>query len=455
MHHRRIRRIALYPLVTLLLALPVALQPQFVAIAQETDGDIGTPIIDSESSDGDGITDVELPAPTEDTDDDGVDNQTDNCPDTANPDQSDTDADGIGDACDATPNDVPDPATDDTPDSEDAIPNGGMDGDGFDNPADICVDFDTDADGIGDACDPAPNGDTDGDGVDNLFDTCLGIASPDQLETDGTGDGCDETPAPVVPFDPVLDCQPAEGHQDPTAGAATWSLLDCLLTWETGDVGAVEAQIETGTPGWEVAIAATGSLIPQGDRQIDLANADPESDAFLQSQFVLGTRLSCDAPVSAALTLTFTAAVGENTIAEVVTRSVDIAGRAATAPNVQFQSAVFTAVDPAQGDRISSGLIVLTYSGAPNGCGWQLTITVNDFTSPEGIIPASNLTITELTGLPGAIFSHTGGTISILVPPDQSSSASGTLGLTVEIAMPEPIPEGDYTTTIAATATIP
>lgn len=39
-----------------------------------------------------------------DRDLDGVDDETDNCPDTANGDQRDADDDGIGDACDPTPN---------------------------------------------------------------------------------------------------------------------------------------------------------------------------------------------------------------------------------------------------------------------------------------------------------------------------------------------------------------
>ncbi|MBK8287797.1 MAG: thrombospondin type 3 repeat-containing protein [Cellvibrionales bacterium] len=33
-------------------------------------------------------------------------------------------------------------------------------------------------DGIGDACDSTPNGDTDGDGIDNLSDNCPLIANP-------------------------------------------------------------------------------------------------------------------------------------------------------------------------------------------------------------------------------------------------------------------------------------
>jgi hypothetical protein len=62
----------------------------------------------------------------------------DNCPNVSNPDQTDTDDDGIGDACDNCP-------TVSNPDQAD-----------FDH------------DGIGDACDP----DVDGDGVPNELDRC-------------------------------------------------------------------------------------------------------------------------------------------------------------------------------------------------------------------------------------------------------------------------------------------
>lgn len=42
-------------------------------------------------------------APAADRDGDGVPDATDNCPDTANPDQADKDSDGAGDACDSDP----------------------------------------------------------------------------------------------------------------------------------------------------------------------------------------------------------------------------------------------------------------------------------------------------------------------------------------------------------------
>jgi hypothetical protein len=72
-----------------------------------------------------------------DTDGDGVDDARDNCPTVANPDQKDTDGDGIGDACDKD-----------------------IDNDGVLNSVDNCPtvanpdQHDDDGDGIGDACDP-------------------------------------------------------------------------------------------------------------------------------------------------------------------------------------------------------------------------------------------------------------------------------------------------------------
>jgi len=87
-------------------------------------------------------------AETTDSDSDGRANANDNCVEIANPDQADTDHDGIGDACES---DTPPPDTD---------------GDGHPDASDNCPtnanpdQADTDHDGIGDACDPAPPPDT-------------------------------------------------------------------------------------------------------------------------------------------------------------------------------------------------------------------------------------------------------------------------------------------------------
>ena len=115
-------------------------------------------------------TDVELsdgggnPCDTQggDTDNDGVCDDNDNCPNTPNANQVDSDGDGMGDVCDDTQ--CPDRDGDGTCDSQDNCP---------DIPN---YQFDVDADGVGDAC-----------------DNCKDTPNPDQADADGDGigDACD------------------------------------------------------------------------------------------------------------------------------------------------------------------------------------------------------------------------------------------------------------------------
>ena len=103
----------------------------------------------------------------EDADGDGIPDQTDNCQSSANPNQADADADGIGDVCDSD-----------------------IDGDGFANSSDNCPSTvnldqaDFDADGSGDLCDQ----DDDNDGVRDP-DDAFPLDETETVDTDNDGIG--------------------------------------------------------------------------------------------------------------------------------------------------------------------------------------------------------------------------------------------------------------------------
>ena len=109
-----------------------------------------------------------------DQDVDEICDDDDNCASVANDDQTDSDADGPGDACDACPFDAANDA----------------DGDGVCGDVDNCTALgnpdqaDGDQDGFGDACDPCPLDaldDEDGDGICGDVDACAGTTLPDEV----------------------------------------------------------------------------------------------------------------------------------------------------------------------------------------------------------------------------------------------------------------------------------
>jgi hypothetical protein len=152
-----------------------------------------------------------------DTDGDGVGDACDDCVGVGNPTQDDADGDGIGDACDDSDGDEVRDAVDNCRTTENAAQDD-ADGDGAGDACDDCPTVadadqaDADGDGTGDACDDgdgdgvvdavddcptvtnADQVDSDGDGLGNACDNCLGAANVEQEDGDGdgVGDACDE-----------------------------------------------------------------------------------------------------------------------------------------------------------------------------------------------------------------------------------------------------------------------
>jgi hypothetical protein len=122
-----------------------------------------------------------------DSDGDSVPDPIDNCPNTENLDQLDTDGDSEGDACDT------DDDNDGVPDTSDALP------------LDVSESVDTDGDGIGN------NADTDDDN-DGISDAQEAIDGTDPLLSDTDGDGFSDG------YEVSMGADPLDGDSFPRSG---------------------------------------------------------------------------------------------------------------------------------------------------------------------------------------------------------------------------------------------
>ena len=147
-----------------------------------------------------------------DADGDGIADAEDVCPNVYDPAQTDTDADGVGDACDEDLDNDGAPAGLDCNDLDPSISPYAPEvcGDALDNDCDGTIDEGcgafacvSDADCLaGQQCDAATglcvpagggDGDADGDGISDAWDNCPSVPNPEQADTDAdaVGDACD------------------------------------------------------------------------------------------------------------------------------------------------------------------------------------------------------------------------------------------------------------------------
>ncbi len=167
-----------------------------------------------------------------DADEDGIEDDLDNCPDTAITDQADADEDGLGDVCDPDADGDGFEYTDDCDDFDASI-----------NPdaVEVCDDTltDDDCDGLIDEEDD--DADCDGDGIDNGIDNCPDEVNPGQLDTDGDswGDVCDDD-ADGDLVDDIDDlCLFDPGYDAPTSrlGTNRWADIDGDGIFDTNSKG--------------------------------------------------------------------------------------------------------------------------------------------------------------------------------------------------------------------------
>jgi hypothetical protein len=213
-----------------------------------------------------------------DSDNDGILNAYDNCPNITNPDQTDADGDGVGDACDNCPN--------------------------------IYNYNQTDTDGDGIICDNCPlifnpdQADRDRDGVGDVCDNCPDICNSQQLDADcdGIGDVCEASPNCGVSYWP--DCE--EPCTAPEEEECSVTISPATVTVDCGDTIQFAA-IPSGTcatPDYACSVISTiGSTITQSGLYTAGINCRDCSASYATDVIVVTDRANGDITATATVVI--------------------------------------------------------------------------------------------------------------------------------------------------------
>jgi hypothetical protein len=295
-----------------------------------------------------------------------------------------------------------------------------------------------------------------------------------ELATDATATAGDpaptetetETPSPTataeppVPFAPVIECVRPEWGGETVAGESEWGVLTCALHWDTERVQDVRAVARPRDDGWSVVLVTEVTIeqgLPLGDEdhRLDLADSVDDDDGFLTARFVLGTRIDCLAPLATVVSLEFTAVSNpagddEGALEETVTLPVQMAARQPSAPALTGMSVSFAPItNSLTGNRVSPGVVTLSFDGAPERCGWAVTISFDDFTAGENVIPAEQLVAVSAGGVDGLDISSGGGVIWVVMPRSEAPrDASGIITIETELDLGSFKPQGSYGSTV-------
>jgi hypothetical protein len=233
--------------------------------------------------------------PCMDFDADGLcDYENDNCKSVANADQTDTDGDAQGDACDPDDdNDSVVDTSDNCPltsnvdqannelDSQGDVCDSDDDNDGVADGSDNCAvaanssQSDVDADGQGDVCD----GDDDSDGILDAADNCPSIPNDQtDLDGDGEGDACDlDDDNDEVP-DSVDNCATIPNNQ---------SDVDNDMLGDACDADDDNDSVSDASDNCQF-VANTSQVNFDGDAQGDACDADDDNDGLSDGADVCG-----------------------------------------------------------------------------------------------------------------------------------------------------------------------